>query len=328
MVKHECIPLDSPSKWRAALQGISHAFAHTWEHCYAMHLTTGLKTYLYCFEKDNVRIVCPFTERRFDGYVDIVKPFGFSGFVGNGDCPEFPYYWKEFAKQRTYICAYLGVNPIFENSTYFEQHEMYQYTSIYVLDLTLSSDKLYANLSKGRKAQLNKWNKILSNIVLDRSTVTDFFLYNYHDFMRSKNALSVYNFSRDTLSFLAGLDNVSIIGAQSSGKVVSVGFFTYTCDVADHYFNISLPEGRNHSAALVWYAVNYLKSLQIPILNLGGSYRENDGVAQFKQHFGSKKLPLKCIKQVFLPEIYEKLCRQVNVDPNDITGYFPPYRKP
>jgi hypothetical protein len=74
MVRHQLISLDSPDEWRGALRGIPHAFAQTWEHCYAMHLTTGLKTYLYCFEMDAVRIVCPFAQRDFDGYVDIVKP--------------------------------------------------------------------------------------------------------------------------------------------------------------------------------------------------------------------------------------------------------------
>ena len=33
------------------MNGIRHTFVRTWERCYAMQLTTGLKTYL-CFEKD------------------------------------------------------------------------------------------------------------------------------------------------------------------------------------------------------------------------------------------------------------------------------------
>lgn len=76
------------------------------------------------------------------------------------------------------------------------------------------------------------------------------------------------------------------------------------------------------------YGVNHLKSLQIPLLNLGGGILENDGVAQFKQRFGAKKLALKCLKQVYEPEIYETLCWQVNMDPNDLSGYFPAYRRP
>src|SRR5690349_14970721 len=106
MVKQECIPLESRGAWNDALQGIRHAFAHTWENCQAMRLTTGHPTYLYCFENAGVRIVCPIAERRFGGYPDIVTPYGFSGFVGTADDPEFPRYWRNFAASRAYVAGY------------------------------------------------------------------------------------------------------------------------------------------------------------------------------------------------------------------------------
>lgn len=328
MTTQEFVPLDSPTEWRDALKGIKHAFAHTWENCYAMHLTTGLKTYLYRFEKENIRIACPISERMFGKYTDIVTPYGFSGLAGNNDCSEFSYYWKQFVRQRGYVCGYIGLNPVFENNTYYGPDEVYQYNSVYVLDLTLSQSELYANLSPNRKRQLKNWEKILSNIVLEKSTVTHFFLTNYPDFCGRRNASPTYNFSRDTLSFLTSLDNVLIVGIGNLEKVEAVSVFAYTADIGEYLFNVSLPESRHHSAALLWYGVNHLKSLQIPLLNLGGGILENDGVAQFKQRFGAKKLALKCLKQVYEPEIYETLCRQVNVDPNDLSGYFPAYRRP
>ena len=55
-IKSRCISLESPSEWKEALKGINHSFAHTWENCYAMNLTTGYNTYLYCFEKDEIKI--------------------------------------------------------------------------------------------------------------------------------------------------------------------------------------------------------------------------------------------------------------------------------
>jgi len=96
--------------------------------------------------------------------------------------------------------------------------------------------------------------------------------------------------------------------------------------MGDYLFGISLPDGRNQSTALLWYGVNYLKSLAIPAINLGGS-GSSGGPGEFKRRFGSKVLPLRCLKQVYRPEIYEMLCRQVNADPNDMTGYFPAYRR-
>jgi hypothetical protein len=325
---HQCIPLDAPTDWKKALSGIQHAFAHTWENCYAMHISSGTKTYLYCFETEKVRIVCPISERPWGEYIDIVTPYGFSGFVGNDDCDEFPYHWKKFVRDKEYVCGYIGLNPIFENCTYYKPDQIHQYNSIYVLDLTLSPSELFANLSTNRKRQLKDWEKSLANIVLDKEILTEFFLANYHAFYQSRRASPVYNFSRDTLSFLASLDNVVMVGMRGSEKMEAVSVFAHTPDVGEFLFNVSLPEGQRYSATLIWYGVNYLKSLQIPLLNLGGGIREGDGVAQFKERFGAKKLALKCLKQVYEPEIYVDLCRQVNADPNDMTGYFPSYRKP
>ena len=58
MMKHKCISIDSPGEWNEALKGIRHSFSHTRESCYAMQLTTGYRTFLYCYENEDVKIVC------------------------------------------------------------------------------------------------------------------------------------------------------------------------------------------------------------------------------------------------------------------------------
>src|SRR5207248_3398246 len=107
----KCIPLESPAEWKKALEGIKHAFAHTWENCHAMHQTTGFKTYLYCLEGEQARVVCPIAEREFGSHVDIVTPYGFSGFVGTNKYADFPQYWREFVREQAYVCGYIGFNP-------------------------------------------------------------------------------------------------------------------------------------------------------------------------------------------------------------------------
>ena len=328
MTVESCISLGHPTEWNAALKGIKHAFAHTWENCYAIHLSTGFPTYLYTFQKGDTRIVCPIAERTFGGCTDIVTPYGFSGFAGNGPCPEFPLYWKNFVKAKGYVCGYIGLNPIFENSSYFEPDELYHYNNIYGLDLALTTDELFANLSSNRKRQLKYWEKSFSKITVKDSAVIAFFVKEYHKFFKSRKFSSTYNFSLETLSFLANVKNVFIAGVQNSGKIEAVSVFAYTPDAGDFLFNVSLDEGRKYSALLIWYGANYLKSMGVPFLNLGGGVRQNDGIATFKQRFGAKQFPLKCLKQVYESQVYDQLCRQNNADPNDRTGYFPPYQKP
>ncbi len=323
-VKQYCIPLDSPSGWREALHGLKHTFGHTWENCYAMHLTTGLNTYLYCLEKDRTRIVCPFSERVFEGYVDIVKPFGFSGFIGNGAFPEFPDCWNNFVRERGYVCGYLGLNPIFDYSKYFDSQEVFVYEKVYVLDLKASIEELLANMSRGRRPKVNKLEQIRENLVFDKDILKGFFLRYYHDFIRSRNAAPEYYFCKETLSFLFNLPNVILVGIKDSAKVNLVIVFTYTEDAGEYMFNVSLPEGRPYSAALIWHAVKSLKEQGIPLMNLGGGA---SGIGEFKKRFGCKELPLRCLKQIYRQEIYDELCHHFGSDPNERTGYFPAYRQ-
>ena len=326
MIDQKCISLGSPTEWKDALKGIKHAFAHTWENSHAMRLTTGFNTYLYCFESNHVRIVCPIAEREFEGHVDIVTPYGFSGFVGNGNCSDFFRYWREFISKRGYVCGYIGLNPIFENKTYFGGNELYSYNSIYALDLGLSHNELFSKLSENRKRQLKEWKKISGNLVVEKYALIEFFLEHYVEFFREKKAATAYAFSAATLESLFALANVVMVGAGSAERVEAATVFTYTPYVADFLFNIALPQGRHHSAALIWYGVNYFKSIGIPILNLGGGVRANDSLAEFKQRFGGKKFTLSCLKQIYDAAIYAALCAEARADPADRTGYFPAYR--
>ena len=326
MISHKCIPLNSPAEWKNALHGVKHAFAHTWENCHAIGLTTGFRTYLYCFETGNVRIVCPIAEREFEGHVDIVTPYGFSGFVGTGDCADFPRHWREFAKERGYVCGYIGLNPIFENKTYLDVHELYSYNSIYVLDLMLSDDELFSNLSRNRKRQLKKWERNSGTLVTDKTAIADFFLANYSEFFRRKAATSAYGFQRATLEFLFELENVFLLGAGRSNRLEVAGLFTCTSGVADALLQVGIADEREHSAALFWHGARYFKALGIPLLNLGGGVRADDSLGWFKERFGGRKMALSCLKQIYDPAIYADLCAQVGGDPEDRTGYFPAYR--
>jgi hypothetical protein len=291
-----------------------------------MHLTTGFPTYLYCFEAGNVRIVCPIAERQFEGHIDIVTPYGFSGFVGNGHCPEFSLHWRQFMKERGYVCGYIALNPVFATDAYFDSNEIYRSNTLYFLDLTRGIEELWSNLDRNRKRELKGFDK--NDFILNRNALTNFFVGNYAEFLRRVQAPRAAYFAKETLISLCSLTNVVIVGAGTVGKVEAVYIFAHTPYAGDCLFNVAVPEGRRYATSLLWWGVNYLKSKQIPVLNLGGGIRENDSIAQSKERFGPIKLPFRALKQVYDQEIYEKLCRGRGSDPADKTGYFPAYRSP
>jgi hypothetical protein len=325
---HALIPLESRGAWNDALQDIPHSFAHTWENCRAMYLTTGYPTYLYCFESAHRRIACPIAEREINGSSDIVTPYGFSGFVGTGDCVDFPRYWLEFVQSRGYVSGYIALNPAFENSTYFPPQDAFCSNTLFYLDLTLGTDQLLADVASGRRRQLSGPRLQAISFVEDRGALTEFLLANHGPFMERVNGSAASRFSTETLAFLCRLENVLLIGAAGQQGIEAAVLFACTNFAAEGLISVPLPNGRKHMAALVWRAVEQLKRLQVPLLNLGGGIREDDSVAAFKRRFGGREMPFRCLKQIYNPDVYSALCGQVEADPRDKSGYFPAYRRP
>jgi hypothetical protein len=328
MAKHSCISLESPSVWKEALKGIRHSFAHTWEHCYAMNLTTGYNTYLYCFEKDNVKIICPIAERKYkDDYTDIVTPYGFSGFTGNADYPEFRNYWKEFAKEKNYVCGYISLNPVLQNSSYFCGEDSFNTASLYFIDLELSLTELFENLDANRRRQIKNYRKIEASFVYDKKILKEFVTDNYYDFLKRINASSANYFNEKTLDFICSLENVFMVGVKENNKIEAVYIFGYTDYTGDCLFNISTVRGREYAPYLLWCGLKFFRSRKIPLMSLGGGSKTDDSIDKSKQRFGSYGLPFINLKQVYNPDVYAKLCNEKGLDGLDRTGYFPVYRK-
>ena len=252
---HELIPLSDPDRWRSALSGIPHAFGHTWESCYAMSLSTDHRTFLYQFESDDARIVCPIAERCCAGDVDIATPFGFSGFAGLGRSMEFPRAWLRFAREREWVCGYIGLNPLLECAEHYSTEDVFPQNELFYLELWRGESDLYRRLSKGRKHQIKTWNARRNWLCTDREALVDFVVAEANTFFQSRGASSVYTLTPGTWRNLLALQNVELMGATEDQRIVAVSIFAFSETVADLLFNISLPEGKNAAAALIWEGV-------------------------------------------------------------------------
>jgi hypothetical protein len=327
-VVKDLISLSEPDVWRRALVGVPHAFGHSWESCHAMSLTTGDPTFLYVFEEAGVRVVCPFSERLWEGRTDIYTPYGFSGFSGTGPCPALPAQWQDFTRRRGYVCGYIGINPLLFDPSYAEPDDLFTHNSIFTLDLTRSEADLFAAMSTNRKRAVRAAAREGWQPLEDRDALGAFLRETFVDFARSRNASASYMFSDATLRHVADLRTVLLLGAGTPEAVEAVSAFAFTPHGAEYLFNCSTPEGQRHSAILIWHAALRLKALGVPVLNLGGGIREDDGVADFKVRFGAERQPLSALKQVYDHEAYAQLCRAAGRDPAERGGFFPSYRQP
>jgi hypothetical protein len=319
----ELIDLEDRGAWEAALRGVPHAFAHTWDNCQAIRASTRYRTFLYCFDSPGARVVCPLAERPVASDVDVVTPYGLSGFVGAGDCPSLAAQWWAFAKCRRYVCAYLLLNPVLSNDTYFREQATH-HKVLFVMDLRQSEEQLFMRLSTNRRRQVRRADE--RSLVTDPARLADFFVATYPGFMARRGAATAFRLNERSLRALCDSPRTLLVGAQDGGCLRAVSLFGFTDYAGDFLFNASLPGEESSSAALIWAAALELKALGVPTLNLGGGVSEGDSLAEFKRRFGAEQAPLRHIKQVYRPARYSELCQRVGADPA-APGYFPAYRR-
>lgn len=289
-----------------------------------MSASTGQRTELRVFDEGGARVVCPIAERSAGEHVDVVTPYGFSGFVGTGDDPRLSARFADLAEREGWVCAYLVLNPVLSSPTYFADAATSE-RDVFVFDLALHEDELFARLSENRRRQVRRADEDDGWLVTDRERLTDFFVAHYPDFMARRQAAEVYQLRPESLRALCDSEHALLLGAQRDGALQAVSLFGHTEYAADFLFNVSLPGEEVYSAPLIWAAVRELKARGVPTLNLGAGIREGDGVARFKERFGADRRPLRIVRQVYRPDVYRALCKQAGRDPES-TDYFPAYR--
>jgi hypothetical protein len=324
--RHELIPLEDRERWIAALADVPHGHAHTHGFCRAVALTSHAPTYLYRYESRAGRVVCALAEREHAGELDIATPYGFGGFATTGDNPGFAADWAEFARARDWVCGYIALNPVFADVRPFAPEEVGVHNRLYLLDLRQDAERLWAGLSRNRRRQLRGWDASRGRLQVDRAPLARFLVDHFAAFYASRSAGPATDFRSETVAAIAELDDVLLVGAGDA-ELEAVTAFGYTQHAADALFAVSRPGGERHSAHLIWWGVERLRELGVPVVNLGGGIREGDEVAEFKRRFGAAQAPLASLRQVYRPAAYERLCADAGVSP-ERSGWFPPYRAP
>lgn len=320
------IPTSDPDGWRDALDGLPHAFAHSWESCRAMELTTGHETHLVELRAGSARAVCPVARRPIGDAVDLVTPLGYSGFVGVGTCPDFPARWRRLARSLGAVSGYLTLHPLLDQARWHDPAERDCHQLLYALDLRPDEATLFAGLSRNRQRQLRAGLAPGERLVDDGPALRDFFARHFAEVMAARGASAPYRLAPAAVATLLDAPQTLLVGVEANGLIETATMFAHTAHVGESLFNVSRPEGRRHAAVVTWHGLRRLKRLGVPWLNLGGGVRPGDGIAKFKERFGARPLPLCALKQVYDPAAYEALCRAAGADPADRSGYFPAYR--
>lgn len=318
------IGVDDPAAWRAALEGVPHSFYASWDCCHAAALNTGLPTQLYVGERDGVRVVCPLSVRQHRGAIDWVTPTGFSGFAANGAWPGFAEHWAAFAKAQGVVCGYIAQHPDFGDAALAGQAAGEE--TLFFLDLRQGLDGVLAQADTARRKDWQRWQDRGGQLVTDRDTLAAFLLAQYRPFMRRMGAGKAAQWCDEALQALLQSPAVGLMGtADAQGQVLAVILYGWTAWGAEGMLQASLPEGRDHTVALMLGGVRDLSARGIPWFNLGGGVRSGDSVAAAKRRWRPREAAFRRLKQTYDPARYATLCAEAGVAADLTEGYFPAY---
>lgn len=326
MSDEEWIGLDEPERWDAALQGVPHGYWHRWTPCRVASVNTGNSVFLYVAHGKTGKVVCPLMEREWHGSRDFTTPIGISGFAAStGVFPEsFPEHWTAALQKKGAVCVYLAQHPLYAPCWPGGNEEAAG--TLFLLDLARSPEEWLQGVHRSRRYSIRLWERTGSPWVRDRGLLTEFVVEHHAGFMRAVGASATSFFSDAALRLLCGDPRVELVGAADSEGVCTAAGFGSTPYGCELLFHISVRCGRTYTAALMWWGVRHYHG-SVPVLNLGGTPRENHALAFAKRRYRPRELGFRKLKQVLNPSLYEKLCAEAGVAADHSSGYFPAYRR-
>lgn len=322
------IPLAAAADWDSALEGLPHCFAHRHAYNAAMAQAADLETFLYYAESREFRLACPLMVRHFEGYADIVSPYGFAGFAFKGNPEGFAQVFHAFMASNEYVAGYIVQQLQQDAQSLTNPNETASGKQAVLLDITVPEEQALQRMGTDHRSRLRQWWKESPLVTTDKQKLAAPFLSLYPEAMQRLGAKQNYFFSDPALQKLIQQDNCLLIGIEAQGKIEAVSLFLHDDNYAEYYLNACILEGRRHARGLVWEAMRALRSKGVSTLNLGCGIQEGDALESFKRRFGGKMQRFQLIKQIYRPETYAALCAQVGTDPFDRGGFFPAYRNP
>ena len=323
-VRSRLIGIEERDAWHAALTGIPHGYWHGWDACAAIAKGTGLPTYLFACEDatTGARAACVFSEREWQGEVDIFTPAGFGGFVGVADATSLRAHWLTMIAERGYVCGYFALHPVLANPALHEN--LAETNTLYVLDLAA-----YPNLTFDRSVRrdLRDWQQSGRSFVTDRDRLVDFVLQNYAPFMQSMNTNPASIWPQETLRTMCLDPNLMMAGVADEQGICAMYSFAMSAFGAEAHLNISVRGGREFTTALIGWGIGELAARRVPWLNFGGGIVRGDTVARAKEKFRPAHRSLTVAREIYRHESYRMLCESAGSDTAASGGFFPAYRK-
>jgi hypothetical protein len=330
---------DSP-EWDAVLRLARHDFYHLPGYValcarqegglpHALHVTDGSRSMLL-----------PLVVRAIPGGgMDAVSPYGYPGPVGPGtDDPTFLRVafatGLQVLRDEGVVSAFIRLHPLWPLEPQGIGTLVEHGTTVSV-DLTLSAERLWNLTRDDHRRNINQATRLGYVARMDEQwRHFETFKRLYRSTMSRRSAHPYYFFDDE---YFIGLrdalgDALHLCVVEKDGNVIGAGLFTETNGIVQYHLSGSEDAARRAypTKLMINFTRHWAKERGNEVLHLGGGVGgAADTLLDFKGGFSPERHTFATIRVVIDEAAYGLLVesRDPQLDPADLTGYFPLYRQ-
>ncbi|WP_018757577.1 lipid II:glycine glycyltransferase FemX [Paenibacillus terrigena] len=340
------------NEWEDCLKKFSnHVF---WKYrYYLLYKDEGVPEAVY-YEDDRGIVFYPYLKRkinlnelglnRSESFFDITTAYGFGGPLI--DCRDnrdsealfaaFRVEFDRYCQDSQIVSEFIRFQPFIVDKEIMDKFIDIDVKNmnLYVeLDAELSSDdylKTYKSTNRNRiKKAMNHGVEI---VIDEEKKFLDEFIHIYKHTMDRNHANEFYYFNEDYFRELIEYlhSNCVLAHAVHDHNIISTELLLFDESCVYFYLGGTLSDYFNlcPNNLLKHHIILWAKEKGISRYLLGGGYKANDGVYQYKKSFAPKhEIEFLVGKKIHNPSMYSLLCTHaVNLNPSLNTDYFPLYR--
>jgi hypothetical protein len=308
----------------------------------------GGRSLAFYAEENGSKLLIPLILRKlpsefkeYGEYFDCTTPYGYSCPLLSPQndyrlLPEFLQAFKELAKEKNLVTAFIRLNPFLEFPMDILENfaHVYQHGEIVYIDLSRPMEEIWKNTRKNHRVGIKKLTKEGFQTIINDWDYYNEFTKIYISTMKRVHAEEYYFFSEDYFyelrEILGNILNLGIALAPS-GEVAAGGLFTslngftqcHLTATAENFFE-KAPCKLIFNAIRIWS-----KDHDNKIINMGGGVGcKQDSLFHYKIGFSKLTKPFYCLGMIFNQEVYEDLINisQNNKDNEFECCFFPLYR--
>ena len=298
---------------------------------------------LFFYEKGGLRGIYVFMKRKTDieGLYDSITPYGYGGFLLDGNITEETVrcMWKAYQRtmlELNIVDNFVRYHPVLANAVPMKMcSDVIDLGKTIALDIT-SEDVIWSNIQSKNRNMIRKAEKNGIVIKHGRSMeLFDDFIRIYNATMAKDNAIDYYYFSRDFYESIHRdlHDNYEMFWAEYDGKIIAMSIMLYANNQMHYHLSGSDIAYRNLAPtnlllykAAIWGCEQGYKTFHLG----GGVGSGEDNLYKFKAAFNrNSDYQFSIAKQIFNQEKYDALvalraARDKNF--NGESSFFPLYR--